>query len=107
MTPEIEKQIREKIQKHHACRSIDDEDYLDGDHVEDLEQLLAEIDRLREGVSIYTSHCDSLGNKLAVAIEALESMLSHICDGGGDFPCSQMWYQDVAQEALSKIRGEK
>lgn len=39
---------------------------------------------------------------------ALESMLDHVCDGGGDRPCSQMWFQDVAEEALAEIeKGHK
>lgn len=38
---------------------------------------------------------------------ALQSMLSHVCDGGGERPCSQMWFQDVAEEALaSTITGQ-
>lgn len=40
---------------------------------------------------------------LLEAVEALEGMNDHVCDGGGDFPCSQMWFQDVAREALAKI----
>lgn len=47
-----------------------------------------------------------LREKLAVAVKSLEGMHSHICDGGGDFPCSQMWYQDVIEEALDAIRGD-
>ncbi len=36
-----------------------------------------------------------------VLVEALEAMLEHTCDGGGEKPCSQMWFQDVAEEALA------
>ncbi len=36
--------------------------------------------------------------------EALENMLEHICDGGGERPCSQMWFQDVAEDALMSAR---
>lgn len=32
-------------------------------------------------------------------------MLEHICDGGGERPCSQMWFQDVAEEALKDDKG--
>lgn len=37
--------------------------------------------------------------------EALQLMLDHVCDGGGDRPCSQMWFQDVAEAALSDEGG--
>ena len=42
-------------------------------------------------------------------VEALKVIDQEICDGGGDMPCSQMWYQDVAREALEayeKARGK-
>lgn len=50
---------------------------------------------------------DQLREKIAVAKSCLEKMNRHICDGGGEFPCSQMWYQDLLEEALSKIKGDK
>lgn len=34
----------------------------------------------------------------------LQEMLGHVCDGGGERPCSQMWFQDVAERALRKLR---
>lgn len=47
---------------------------------------------------------------LAKAISALKEayltlteQLKHVCDEGGDKPCSQMWFQDVAQESLNEI----
>lgn len=60
-------------------------------------------------VNEYTKHGMKLASlaplhaALVRAVEALEGMNDHVCDGGGDFPCSQMWFQDVATEALAKI----
>lgn len=34
---------------------------------------------------------------------ALEDMYENICDGGGEKPCSQMWYQDVIDEARAEV----
>lgn len=36
------------------------------------------------------------------AVNALREMREHICDGGGERPCSQMWYQDVIDETLGE-----
>lgn len=52
----------------------------------------------------------SVQKLLAEYEKALEDMLEHICDGGGERPCSQMWFQDVAEEMLTKLkaaRGDK
>jgi hypothetical protein len=54
-----------------------------------VKELFAEIDSLRE--------------KLAVAVEALEDISVHI-DYENDFPTAEA---DKAKKALSKIRGEK
>lgn len=72
----------------------------------DLEQLIASADwrndsrhhfdrvqELKDERDRYKKENERLGS-------ALESMLEHVCDGGGERPCSQMWFQDVAQEAL-------
>lgn len=36
------------------------------------------------------------------AKDALREMLQHECEGGGDNPCSQMWYQDIIESLLAE-----
>ncbi len=55
------------------------------------------------GIQCHADRLAPLHAALVCAVEALEGMNDHVCDGGGDFPCSQMWFQDVAREALAKI----
>ena len=45
--------------------------------------------------------------KLNIAIEFMEAMHTHLCSSTGKDVCSQMWYQDVIDEALTKIRQGK
>lgn len=44
--------------------------------------------------------------KLIAAVECLSEgyaeMLEHLCDSRSDLPCSQMWFQDVADERLAQ-----
>lgn len=67
---------------------------------------------VNDGDMIAHSRTD-LAKAIAALKEAhltLTEQLKHVCDGGGDKPCSQMWFQDVAQESLNeieKILGEK
>lgn len=57
--------------------------------------------------AILVSHSPiDLAKAIAALKEAhltLTEQLKHVCDGGGDKPCSQMWFQDVAQESLDEI----
>ena len=42
-----------------------------------------------------------------ILVEALDQMKEHLCDSTGDKTCSQMWYQDVIEEALAQFEAEK
>lgn|SRR3990167_5656323 len=57
------------------------------------EKLHYRYDRYRETAKAMASERDRFR-------AALREMEEHLCDGGGERPCSQMWYQDVIDETL-------
>lgn len=68
------------------------------DHLKSAYPTQAEIENLQGQIT-------KLKSDLAIAVEALKEIKEEICDGGGTWACSQMWYQDVAEAALQKIEG--
>jgi hypothetical protein len=46
---------------------------------------------------------NSLKEIVEVLYGALEGINEHICDSKADSPCSQMWYQDICEEALKQV----
>ncbi len=53
--------------------------------------------------AINIAEYDKLAKSNEILREALVEMLDHVCDGSGEKPCSQMWFQDVAEDTLRKV----
>lgn len=68
---------------------------------------IKELEEFESQCAVSAQAITLLKEQAASLVSALEDMLEHICDGGGERPCSQVWFQDVAEEMLAKLKASK
>lgn len=101
-TPARLEEIRKKIERHYLCKKIDDDDYIDDDHLRDLTELLAEIDALRfranTQVTGYCLQCESLAKQNGWLEEERNGLKNDLQ--------SQMKVNQMNHEGHCKLRDE-
>ena len=66
-----------------------------------FDDLQVKHDALKSLLAEKDLELDHERTRSAKLVEALKEMRGHMCDANVHEPCSQMWYQDVIDEAIA------